>query len=282
MRAKHSRRRPYYDYSPGELVYYWRTQDSNKGRRQPGGKHGRFLGPARVLATETRRSEDGTAKPGGSIWLVKGRNLLKCAPEQLRRASQREELLESLSDPGEQRMSWTFHTVANEIGGTRYEDISDQLPSIAEWHRAQQPEEEQQPTRHRLRGKRAPAPLPDEAEAMDEDDKLPHGRGRGHDRSRSRGRGSEEALSSNVPAAWWTDVKEHHWPDQGSAFWQDKTSAVEIGIDLPASQRGRDKALRDLGTYFVGSLKRRAVELSERKMSPEEREAFGGAKAIEG
>ena len=33
-------------------------------------------------------------------------------------------------------MSWTFHTVANEIGGTRYEDISDQLPSIAEWHRA--------------------------------------------------------------------------------------------------------------------------------------------------
>eukprot|EP00439_Symbiodinium_sp_Y106_P077160 s542_g16.t1 len=50
MRAKHSRHRPYYDYSPGELVYYWR-------------KHGRFLGPARVLATETRRSEDGTAKP---------------------------------------------------------------------------------------------------------------------------------------------------------------------------------------------------------------------------
>ena len=122
---------------------------------------------------------------------------------------------------------------------------------------------------------------PDEAEAMDEDDTLPPGRGRGPDRSRSRGRGSEEALSSNVPAAWWTDVKEHHWPDQGSAFWQDKTSAVEIGIDLPASQRGRDKALRDLGTYFVGSLKRRAVELSERKMSPEEREAFGGAKAIE-
>ena len=76
-------------------------------------------------------------------------------------------------------------------------------------------------------------------------------------------------------------MKEHHWPDQGSAFWQDKTSAVEIRIDLPTSQRGRDKALRDLGTYFVGSLKRRAVELSERKMSPEEREAFGGAKAIE-
>ena len=44
-RARNSRHRPCFDFVPGELVYYWRTQDSNKGRRQPGGKHGRFLGP---------------------------------------------------------------------------------------------------------------------------------------------------------------------------------------------------------------------------------------------
>ena len=65
MRAQDSKHRPCYDYEPGELVYYWRTQDATKGRRQPGGKHGRFLGPARVLATESRRDEAGTVPPWG-------------------------------------------------------------------------------------------------------------------------------------------------------------------------------------------------------------------------
>ena len=47
------------------------------------------------------------------------------------------------------------------------------------------------------------------------------------------------------------------------------------------TQRGRDKALRDLGAYFIGSMKRRAVELTEKKMTPEEKDAFRGAKATE-
>ena len=32
MRAQHSKHRPCYLFEPGELVYYWRTQDANKGR----------------------------------------------------------------------------------------------------------------------------------------------------------------------------------------------------------------------------------------------------------
>ena len=286
LRAKHSRHRPCYDYSPGELVYYWRTQDSNKGRRQPGGKHGRFLGPARVLATETRRDDKGSAKPGGSIWLVKGRSLLKCVPEQLRRATQREELLESLADAGQQRLSWTFHSVADAIGGTRYEDISGELPSASEWNRAQQPEEEQQPVRHRLRRKQAPGPSGEGRHPMEEEEVFPpelmEPASAERQRSRSRGReGSSGVLFSKNPSAWWSTVKEEQWPDRAAAYWQDQSSAVEIEIPMPDSQRGRDRAWRDLGTYFVGSLKRRAVELSERKMTPDEREAFRGAKAVE-
>ncbi|OLQ06318.1 Retrovirus-related Pol polyprotein from transposon TNT 1-94 [Symbiodinium microadriaticum] len=284
LRAKHSRHRPCYDYTPGELVYYWRTQDSNKGRRQPGGKHGRFLGPARVLATETRRDDQGNAKPGGSIWLVKGRSLLKCAPEQLRRATQREELLESMSDPGQQKLSWTFHSVADAIGGTRYEDISGELPSTTEWNRAQLPEEEHQPARHRLRQKQPPSSLGGKMEEDNDPDfhDAPGAASTARNRSRSRGReGSGGVLSSDNPTAWWSTVKEEQWPDQAAAYWQDQGSAVEIEIPMPDSQRGRDRAWRDLGTYFVGSLKRRAVELSERKMTADEREAFRGAKAVE-
>ncbi|OLQ11583.1 hypothetical protein AK812_SmicGene4618 [Symbiodinium microadriaticum] len=284
MRAKHSRHRPCYDYTPGELVYYWRTQDSNKGRRQPG-KHGRFLGPARILATETRLAEDGQARPGGAVWLVKGRSLLKCAPEQLRRATDREELLESLADPAHQRMSWTYHIVANEIGGNRYEDISGDLPSTAEWHRAQRPDEEAQPVRYRLRSKRGAEDLQG-VEAMEEDvnaeAKDSQSEPRSRVRSRSRARGSTEGPPSpDRPTAWWNDVQESQWPEQQASFWNDRNAAVEIAISFPESQRGCAKALKDLGAYMVGSMKRRAVELSERRMTPEERTAFDGAKAIE-
>ena len=110
-RAMNSRAKPVFDFVPGELVYYWRSQDSEKGRRQPGGKHGRFQGPARILATETRRDKHGKLRPGSAVWCVRGRNLLKCAPEQLRRASEREELLESLAE-GQRATPWTFTKVA--------------------------------------------------------------------------------------------------------------------------------------------------------------------------
>ncbi|CAE7576940.1 unnamed protein product, partial [Symbiodinium pilosum] len=52
-------------------------------------------------------------------------------------------------------------------------------------------------------------------------------------------------------------------------------------IPMPDTKRGLDKAWADLGSYFVGSMKRRAVELSERKMTVAERAAFEGAKAVE-
>ncbi|OLQ08926.1 Copia protein [Symbiodinium microadriaticum] len=124
-RATNSRSRPSYDYVPGELVYYWRSQASGRSRQQPGGRQGFFLGPARVLATETRRSPEGQLRPGSSIWIVKGRTLLKCCPEQLRRASPREELIEALSTSRNQDPTpWTFQRVVEEIGGNQYEDIS--------------------------------------------------------------------------------------------------------------------------------------------------------------
>ena len=284
MRARHSRHRPCFDYTPGELVYYWRTQDANKGRRQPGGKHGRFLGPARILATETRRDETGNPSPGGSVWLVKGRNLLKCSPEQLRRATSREELVEALATKVDTATPWTFQAVANQIGGNRFEDISSEVPPEAEWHRAQQSEEEAQPVRQRLRGKRPPrGQLTPDTVIAEPDEPEPTG-GEFDERARSRSRGRPpQGVASQVdqPAAWWTTVADHKWPEEEANYWSNSDAAVEVEISFPQSQRGRQRALRDLSGYFVGSLRRRAVELSERRMTAEEKEAFQGAKAIE-
>ena len=107
LRAQNSRGRRSLTFYPRQLVHFWRSQESGKGKHAPGTKKGRFLGPARVLATETRRSESGELRPGSSVWLVRGRQLLKCAPEQLRHASQREELIEALSEDKNKKIPWT-------------------------------------------------------------------------------------------------------------------------------------------------------------------------------
>ena len=163
-RAINSKPRPRVPYQPGDLVYFWRSQVSGQGRNHPGSKRGHFLGPARVLATETRREPDGSARAGSAVWCIRGRQLLKCAPEQLRPASQRDELLETLAkDHGEPDTPWTFTKLAEEIGGNQFQDITDEVPDDREWLRAQDREQEVVPVRFRFRGKRAaPEPVADE------------------------------------------------------------------------------------------------------------------------
>ena len=156
-RALNSRTRPQCNYLPGDLVFFWRSQEAGKSNRHPGTNHGRFLGPARILAMESRQGSSGESRPGNAIWLVRGRRLLKCSREQLRPASHREEVVESLTPEGQ--APWTFSRVAQEVGGSQYEDISQEIPSAAEWERAQDIMEEVPPVTNRVRGKR-PATTP--------------------------------------------------------------------------------------------------------------------------
>ena len=271
-RAANSRTRPVMDYQPGELVFYWRQQDSAKNRQGPSSKRGYFMGPARVLATETRRNPDGTLQPGSTVWCVRGRQLIKCCVEQLRRASHREELIESVAD--QDATPWSFTRVSEQIGGNQYEDVSGQVPSDMEWWRSQDPEEEQQPTRHRVRGKR-PAP-PVITEDSDEE-LLPDRDPTPSESSRQRVRRQHQDSGE----CWWTQVKEDDWSSQDQAFWQDSKASVEIDVELPRSSREWDRALGDFGYYVVGALKRRAVEVRERHLSEEERLQFVAAKAAE-
>ena len=104
------------------------------------------------------------------------------------------------------------------------------------------------------------------------------------ERSRFRGPGRPGASSgpsAHLATAWWNDVKVESWPEQQSSYWSDNKAAVEIETALPESRRGQQRAWENLGGFFVGSMRRRAVELSERRMSPQDLEAFRGAKAIE-
>ena len=281
-RAMNSRSRPLATYSPGDLVFFWRTQESGQGRRAPSSKHGRFLGPARILATEGRRNPDGTTRAGSAIWLVRGRSLMKCSPEQLRHASAREELLEALaSKTPEGGTPWSFQKVAEEIGGNRYEDISSEIPEDQEWNRAQDPEEEMPPQRFapprtRVRGKRG---VPEDATDMfDDEEEMPS------TATSSKGpkvrRGRTPAADGLSAEAWWEKIPEAHFSDH-SCFWAEESAAIEVAIDMPESKRSMEAAARDLSGFFVSALKRKAVEVSERRLNEGERQAFKEAKAVE-
>ena len=260
-RAMNSRSKPSYDYIPGELIYYWRSQVSEKGRRQPGGKHGRFQGPARVLAVETRRDEQGQLRPGSAVWCVRGRSLVKCAPEQLRRASEREELLESLVE-GQRSTPWTFTKVAEEIGGNQYQDLTQDLPSVNEWQRAQDLEEEEPPRRIRVRGKR---PGPGQAPPSRDPEELPHDDSDEElipaERPQVRARASSEPQESVQAGHWCEDVADSQWEHEPSAYWQDQEAAMEVSIEWPETRRAQEHAMRDLKAFFIGALKRRAAEV---------------------
>ncbi|CAE7455783.1 RE1 [Symbiodinium sp. CCMP2592] len=280
-KALNSRTRPHQQYQPGDLVFFWRTQESGQGKRSPGTKHGRFLGPARILATEVRRNPDGSTRDGHAIWCVRGRQLIKCSPEQLRPASTREELVESLSE--DQGTPWTFSRLSQELGGNQYEDISAEVPDDAEWRRAQDVTEEVAPARHRLTRKRPPpGPLDQETtESMDEllAETTPTDPVRRSSASAASGRRRPEPTERGY--SWWSEVKESAWQPADSNFWSEAHAAVAVEVDMPQQGQAWNRATRDLGAYLACALKKRAVEVSEKRLTTKELEQFKQAKMIE-
>ena len=265
-RALNSRAQKKMDYYPGDLVYFWRKQTKEKAP----GKHGMFLGPARILATETKRQPDGSLVPGSAIWCVRGRRLIKCCVEQLRPASQREELLEHLSKDEDTATPWTFPRVADELGGNEYEDITSEMPGEEQWRVAQDPMEVDQPTRYRHTTKRPAEPI-GEGEASSSS------------RPRTRESGVDTALDTEVlQEAWWNMVDEEAYQSsEGKDFWMQEHMSVEIAIDMPTTKRGMKQTVDNLEGYFLNHLKRRAVEVSEKRMTPEEYQQFQVAKQSE-
>ena len=80
----------------------------------------------------------------------------------------------------------------------------------------------------------------------------------------------------------WVDlVSEHAWMAQPNPRWKDQNLAVEVSFELPNSAKAWEKFIRDPEQFFVRNLKRKTVEVSERRMSPEERASFDQAKQVE-
>ena len=234
-RALNSKPRPPFNFKPGDLVYFWRTQEAGQSRRAPGAKHGRFLGPARVLATETRQSEGTEAHPAGVVWCVRGRNLIKCSPQQLRHASEREELLESLaSSQGAESTPWTYTRVASEIGGNQFQDISGEALATC--------------PRSSGGGTSSSVPLPRKTGV------TRASRGVWPDMPQSEPATSSQRAAFVGQVAekgefWYDKVPETAWACNETCFWQDRQAAVEVEIEMPSSRKGWDQAVANLEAF---------------------------------
>ena len=259
-RAFNSRPSTDHQYRPGDLVFYWRKQVSGKSM----GKTGGFQGPARILAVETKPTEGGGQREGSAIWCVRGRRLLKCAAAQLRPASQREELVDHLSTETDQKAPWTFPRLVESLGGNEYEDLSGEVPDEHEWGDAQDPQQRIPVVSRRITMKRpAEAPIPDESKQR-------------------RGAPQRPIDVDQAEVAWWTQIEDEQFASSSErSWWTDAGLSVELAIDLPTSRRGQQEMVRNMGAYFMNQLKRRGVEISERHMSPADKEAFREAKAKE-
>ena len=182
---------------------------------------------------------------------------------------------------------WEFPRVVDELGGNDYEDWSE-FPAEEEWHRAREPRHEWQPS-VRQRGKRAKPPDTIDIEEMREERprvECPEGPASSRYGARDRSRSPRDVggMIESFQAA-------PHWSEQVTAsaflteatpgFWKQEEAMVSLEIDMPVNRGASERALKNLSAFLTAALRKRAVEVSEKRMTEEERKAFQKAKGIE-
>ncbi|OLP82170.1 hypothetical protein AK812_SmicGene37215 [Symbiodinium microadriaticum] len=147
-----------------------------------------------LLSTAVRESlflED----PG--VWEAQER-----APEHLRHASNREELLEALTE--EKPLPWTYNRVVEQIGVNQYEDLTE-----------------------------TPAPpLMNGIVLKILRRRPPASSSSGLQRPRVAAPETMET-TSDVGLCWWNTIADEEWSETATAFWSEGTAAVAVAVDMP-------------------------------------------------
>ena len=258
LRAQRSGSRKLAVFKPGDLVFYWRKQIGAHGAETKGQpfKTGAFLGPARVLATETRLDDTGQRRPGSSVWIFRGSNLFKASPQQLRHASEREEAWAELQE--DHPIPWTISGILEQSKAKTYTDLTQEgIP---------EPEDEEDDPNMEVE------PGPSSAPRI-------RYRRKGPDLERE-----EDPKCAKQMVA--TEVEEHALiglaSTTPSVHLQDPHGCIQVAVDLPhGKKREKEFWLRDLGAYVVNQTRKNHIEVSERKLSQQELEMFQQAKSKE-
>ena len=127
-RATNSRAAPVNQFLPGDLVYYkrFKTPRDRPAHDEvdvPRLRVGRWFGPGRVLAAETRVREEGIYRSASSsIWIISQGRLKKVHRNQLRHASETERLIAENTDVA--GMPWTFTQLVSQLNKGEFDDLT--------------------------------------------------------------------------------------------------------------------------------------------------------------
>ncbi|CAE7943401.1 RE2 [Symbiodinium necroappetens] len=129
-RLMNMKTRPSRQYLPGDLVYYRRVKPpadnpAHPALGAPKINGGRWYGPGRVVATETRSDCYGLERrPMKVVWISSAGRLKRCAPDQLRHASEREAIL---AEEATEKVTpgWTFHSLLRGLDKGNFEIFDD-------------------------------------------------------------------------------------------------------------------------------------------------------------
>ena len=99
---------------------------------------------------------------------------------------------------------------------------------------------------------------------------------------RSRSRGPEPPVGFVTGESWTSQVSEGVFlTTETPAYWSQEEAMIAISITMPQSRGASERAMKDLSAFLVSAMKKRAIEISERRMTPQEKIEFGKAKNVE-
>lgn len=275
LRAKH---RKDHVFIPGEIVFAWREGTHKlSGAKKTGIKEGAWFGPATVLGTESKIHE-GVALPGSIVWIVINDRLWRCAPQQLRRTSEREHAEHLLL----QKKPWTFENITSGLILGQYRDIT------TEPYPETLPEEEQQEEpAQQMEEDAEDQPEGEDMDAENQSEEKLAGIKRPHPTGKQRynekkGKFQKEDVQINFTEA--TEAAKEAMLTSETAFFaihEAPGTAIEIAFPFIEGERKLRKYLRNPEAFVVNSLRKQRVEVNERKLNAEDKELIRTAKGKE-
>lgn len=274
-RAQNSGHRRMTQVIPGDLVFAWRKATARQEGNQSL-KGGKYVGPYRVLATETK-TDGSNLLPGQCVWLFRGNRLTKATHSQLRPATDREEAWQELEKPHE--IPWTISTILQDSRRKTFDDITEDAKDMPDedMFDLSAPADLPIPS-HRHREKK-PVKRPTSEDSLDRCQR-PRNSNQEHDEGgiKREGDQTETRLRKQLKTEDFS-LFSVDYAISPSPFWNNSDHAVEIEVELPKvfGKRGK-QMMRDMRAFVVSQMKKNHVEVCERKLSQEEKEEFRKAK----
>ena len=251
-RAANSRHRPCYNYLPGELVFFWRSQEIRERQTTAGNPAGQVPWTCKDPGHRNSEIRVGRVVPWrGRLARTRTQPYQVCPRTTETSHGERR-------DPG------------RNVGPSR---TTDPLGLSPRWRRVSEVTNFKMLLRmfRRFRnggvlkkqrkprsppgcasGQKRPAPPVSELDAGGDSEMRPEAEPEATplQRPRLEPQGQESGLRGEC---WWSTVSEQAWPDVPTAYWSDQQAAVEVEVAIPETQRGILRMTRNFGRLLRGS-----------------------------